>query len=167
MSDRRQVEAVLAESVQRGFTTPAKLSIELEAGSDRGSARPRAALRAISLGARSTAEIDGTRLAIRARLPEPKWNVALRTSNGLALPTPDAWFDDVALAWEIDSYAWHLSPASYAKTLSRHNAMTGAGIIVLHTLPTQLREEPGRVIADLQAAYVQAASRPRPALIAG
>jgi hypothetical protein len=22
---------------------------------------------------------------------------------------PDVWFDEVGLAWEIDSYEWHLS----------------------------------------------------------
>lgn len=164
---RATIETLLAEAVQRRFTTPARLSAELEAGSDRGSGRPRAAIRMVSGGARSTAEADGMRLIVSAKPPEPTWNVALRTVGGLTLPTPDAWFDEVALAWEIDSLEWHLSPSDYAETLRRHAAMTGAGITVLHTLPTRLRDEPQAVIAELQHAYEQAARRPRPQVIAG
>ncbi|MDV6012031.1 hypothetical protein F8178_05990 [Haloechinothrix sp. LS1_15] len=166
MRDRAAVEALLAESVQRRWTTPHRLRRELEDGSDRGSALPRAVLSAIESGARSTAEARGVQLAKRSGLPPMRWNVRLRTRDGLALPTPDGWIDDVCLAWEIDSFEYHLAPSDYARTLRRHAAMTSHGIIVVHTLPSRLTSEPEAVIAELRAAYEQAARRPRPDIIA-
>ena len=71
-------------------------------------------------------------------------------------------FDDVALAWEIDSYAFHLSPQQYARTLERHARLTAHGVAILHTLPTRLRRQPLQVLAELRAAYDHAAARPRP-----
>jgi hypothetical protein len=161
---RRQsdVDALLAEAVQRGFTTPRELADELDTGSRRGASRPRTAIRAMFAGARSKAEADAHRLVSTSRLPLPLWNPILRTSEGCRLPTPDGWFDDVALAWEIDSLEFHLSPEDYDRTLRRHAIMTGAGIVVLHTLPSRLVREPTIVLKELSAAYAQAARRPRP-----
>jgi hypothetical protein len=113
-------------------------------------------------GARSKAEADAVRLVSGSRLPQPRWNPTLIASDGSKLPTPDGWFDEVALAWEIDSLEFHLSPDDYDLTLRRHAIMTGAGIIVLHTLPSRLVREPTAVMKELSAAYAQAAFRPRP-----
>jgi hypothetical protein len=107
------------------------------------------------------------RLVPKARLPEPLWNVPVRTADGTLLIRPDGWFDEVAMAWEIDSYAWHMGPADYDRTLRRHALMAGAGIMVLHTLPARLRREPKAVIAELRSTYEQAARRPRPNVVAG
>lgn len=167
MKQRADVEALIAESVQRGLTTTQKLAQELRDGPVRGSALSRGALVMISEGARSTAEADAVRLAARSGLPRPRWNIRLSTPSGLILPTPDGWFDEVCLAWEIDSYEYHLSPADYANTLRRHTILTGHGIVVVHTLPSRLRTEPDAVIAELRAAYEKAALRPRPHIIAG
>lgn len=68
------------------------------------------------------------------------------------------------MAWQIDSYEFHLSPKSYATTLERHAAMTSAGIVVLHTLPTRLRSEPAAVLEELRKTYRVAQQRPRPRL---
>lgn len=166
MTRREPAEALIAEAVQRGRTTPRKLRQELTAGSDRGAALPRACLVAIEEGARSTAEARGVELAKRSGLPPVRWNVRLRTPGGLLLPSPDGWFDKVCLAWEIDSYAYHLSPTDYRRTLQRHNVMTTHGIIVVHTLPSQLTTEPETVIKQLRDAYEHARRRPRPDIIA-
>lgn len=163
---REQVEALLAQAVQRGMTTPRRLRAELDEGSVRGSALPRAVLASLERGAQSPAEVWGVQLAARSGLPEPQWNARLFTSAGVALAKTDAWFDEVAMAWEIDSYDWHLSPADYARTLRRHAILTAAGVIVLHTLPSRLRTEPKAVIAELRAAYHQASQRPRPDIVA-
>jgi hypothetical protein len=156
------VDAMIAEAVQRNLTTPRRLADELNEGSRRGASRPRKAIQAMLAGARSKAEADACRLVSRCRLPQPKWNPTLQAPDGSKLPTPDAWFDDVALAWEIDSLEFHLSPRDYQRTLQRHALMTGAGIIVLHTLPSRLVREPQEVLGELSAAYRQAALRPRP-----
>lgn len=160
--DQSAVDALIAEAVQRGFTTPHELADELELGSRRGTSRPRATVRTLFAGARSKAEADAYRLAAASKLPKPCWNPTLLAPDGRRLPTPDGWFDDVALAWEIDSLEFHLSPDDYARTLRRHAIMTGAGIIVLHTLPSRLVREPAAVISELRAAHAQAARRPRP-----
>jgi hypothetical protein len=160
-----EVDALLAEAVQRGFTNPPELANELRLGSRRGTSRPRSAVRALFAGARSKAEADACRLATASRLPQPCWNPMLISSDGSTLPTPDGWFDDVALAWEIDSLEFHLSPTDYARTLRRHAIMTGVGIIVLHTLPSRLIREPAAVLRELGAAYAQAARRPRPPIV--
>lgn len=165
LTDRRVVCALLADAVQSGHTTPERLRAELEAGSGRGSALPREVLREdLDAGVRSTAESDARRLLIRSALPTPLWNPALLGPDGRFLGYPDAWFDDVALAWQIDSYAFHLSPADYAATLERDAAMVAEGVVVVRTLPTNLRRRPERVLARLVRAHRQAALRPRPSV---
>lgn len=63
---------------------------------------------------------------------------------------PDAWYHDVGLAWEIDSYEWHLAPADYALTLDRRSAMMAEGIVVMHTLPSKLTRREPEVLAELR-----------------
>ena len=46
----------------------------------------------------------------KSGLPEPWWNVEVRDLHGRLLGIADAWFDEVALTWEINSLAWHLYP---------------------------------------------------------
>ena len=46
--------------------------------------------------------------------------------RGRLLGIADAWFDEVALTWEINSYAWHLNPESYAREITRTADMTAA-----------------------------------------
>jgi hypothetical protein len=72
----------------------------------------------VSEGIRSTAERDARRLLRRSGLPEPWWNVEVHHESGNLLGIADAWFDEVALTWEINSYAWHLAPSYYAREVS-------------------------------------------------
>ncbi|MFC4085328.1 hypothetical protein [Amycolatopsis samaneae] len=162
MTELRPARALLSECVQRGFASVSALSAELEEGSSRGSAIPRKILAELMSGAESIAEIDAERLWRRSELPVPLWNPRLLDRNGVFVAKPDAWFDEVGLAWEIDSLAFHLGPEGYAKTLARNGRYAAAGIVVLQTLPTRLRAEPDAVVAELRAAYRAAATRPRP-----
>lgn len=162
LTERAPVRALLAEAVQQLGITPAELSTELENGSTRGSASARAALREISRGARSAAEAEAMALLRRTGLPEPVWNFELRDERGQYVATPDAWWDDVGLAWEIDSYEFHFGQPGYAATLARNNRYAAAGVAVVQTLPSQLRTGPQGVVAELVSAYRAAASRPRP-----
>ncbi|WP_233621880.1 hypothetical protein [Amycolatopsis sp. WAC 04182] len=149
----RAVSALLAEAVQVGRLSPAKLLEELDAGSNRGSAIPRAALQHIAAGARSVAEIDAMNVWRLSGLPEPVWNQPLRDGSGEYIGTPDGYFKKVRLAWEIDSYDFHFAKEGYAKTLDRNARYAAAGIAVLQTLPSRLRTEPEEVAAELRAAY--------------
>lgn len=156
------VGALIAEAVQRGRVHPARLLSELEHGSSRGSAVPRQVLKDVLAGARSVAEIDAIQVWKRTKLPVPLRNVKLYDGHGKYVATPDGWFDDVGLAWEIDSFAFHFGRDDYAKTVARNSRYAAAGVTVVQTLPTRLRTEPDAVAAELTAAYEAAASRPRP-----
>ena len=54
------------------------------------------------------------------------------------------------------------SPPSPAKRLAQNGSATAAGVPVLPTIPTRLRDERGTVIDELRSAYGEAARRPRP-----
>ncbi|HKN54780.1 MAG TPA: hypothetical protein VJX66_19930, partial [Amycolatopsis sp.] len=60
-----------------------------------------------------------------------------------------------------DSRGCHSAYHDYAETLARNARYVAAGIIVLSTLPSRLRTEPDRVLAELRAAYETARRRPR------
>ncbi|WP_370944630.1 hypothetical protein AB5J62_36680 [Amycolatopsis sp. cg5] len=152
----------MTEAVQRGRCTVDMLARELEQGSSRGAAKPRRALVPLTGGARSVAEADAWRLWQRSGLPPCHWNVKIVDARGHHIATPDAWADEVALAWEIDSRSHHSQRDDYAKTLARNTRYTKAGIVVLQTEPARLRTEPDQVLAELRAAYQTAQARPRP-----
>ena len=110
-------------------------------------------------GIRSAAEAWARSLVLRSRLPAPMWNVELRDKQGRRLAVVDAWWADVGLAWEIDSTEFHLSPADHERTTRRHSALTAAGVLVMHTVPSRLRKDPAGVLRDLCGAYDSAGSR--------
>lgn len=127
-------------------------------------ARPASSCR-VSDGIRSVAEARARTLLRRSRtLPPALWNPRITDASGRSVATPDAWFDDVAMAWELDSREWHMSPADYDATLERRSAMTAAGIIVIATRPSRIHRAAPAVLAELEAAHAQAALRPRPPL---
>lgn len=113
---------------------------------------------------RSVAEAKARDLILGSTLPVPMWNPALLDAAGRFLAAPDAWFDEVALAWEIDSVEWHLSPGVHAATLERHARLVAAGIVVVQDRPSRLHEAPAAVLDTLARALDQAARRPRPAV---
>lgn len=164
MTELRPVRALLTEAVQRSFTTYERLIQELEVGSRRGSAVPRLVLAEMAGGAESVAELDAVRLWKRSGLPEPQWNKPLFSRSGAYLGKPDAWFEQVGLAWEIDSLAFHAGAEGFARTLSRNARYAAAGVLVLPTLPARLRTDPEEVIAELKGAYAAAAALPAPAV---
>ena len=67
-------------------------------------------------------------------------------------PSRDAWFSRAGVAGEVDSRQYHLGAKDYEATTLRHNRMEAAGIHVLHWLPSTIKAEPRRVVADLRAA---------------
>jgi hypothetical protein len=162
LRDFDTVQAILAEAVQRKRCTAEQLDRELRLGSQRGSAIPRRALQAVLCGAESVAEADAWEIWKLAGLPPAEWNVRVFDQHGKFVAKPDAWCDDVAFAWEIDSRKWHSEWDDYSSTLDRNARYTAAGIVFLQTLPIRLRTQPDEVIAELRAAYAAAKQRPRP-----
>ncbi|WAL66802.1 hypothetical protein ORV05_03035 [Amycolatopsis cynarae] len=161
MQDLDAIRAMVADVVQRGLCTPSALGIELAKGPAIGSAPPRRVLSEIGDGVRSAAEAWGRSLVRRSPLPEPGWNVPVRDRAGRLLGVVDGWWR-VGLAWETDSKEFHLTPDGYARTLEKHAALTAAGVVVIHTVPSRLRTDPHGVLRELMAAHEVAKSCPAP-----
>ena len=157
-----EVTELIADAVQRRLCTIAQLSAELEAASRRGTATPRRVLRDVGAGVRSAAERDAKALWRRSGLPEPWWNALVFDASGSLLGIADGWWDDVALAWEINSVEWHLLPEDYAREQEKLARFTAAGVGVLPTLPSRMRSRAPDVMDELRRAYEAAAARPRP-----
>lgn len=153
---------LLVEAIQHGRCSPADLANELDVGTKRGTAIPRRLLNEWT-DLRSVAEIRAKKLAARLPSGPSHWNVSLRAADGF-IGRPDAWWDDVALAWEIDSFEFHFTRDGYARTLRRNNRYAAAGIKVVQTLPASIRDTPEEVLRELNAAYTAAAARPRPSV---
>jgi hypothetical protein len=156
------VRALLNSVVREARISPSTLREELSRATSRGTALPRRILAELDDGVRSLAQGWAKRLVHRAGLPPPRWRVPITSETGAHLATPDAWWNDIGLAWEVDSYAFDLSPSDYAAALRRTTQLTAAGIVVVHTPPSQLRDNPVEVADLLRAAHTQAAARPRP-----
>ena len=156
------VQALVCEAVQRGRCTLEELVQELDQGPSAGRRWYRMALAEVSEGIRSAAEAQLKNLIDRSDLERPVYNADLYTLDGIFLGRPDAWFESVGVAGEVDSREYHLGAKDYEETTRRHNRMEAAGIHVLHWLPSTIRAEPHRVLADLRSAI--AAGRKRPPL---
>jgi hypothetical protein len=155
-----EATALVAAAIQKGRCTPE--SLRAEARTNRfGTKLVRTVLTELGR-AESVAERDARRLSRKIRLTTPHWNATLADADGVIIGRPDAWFDDVGLAWEIDSRAFHYGPRDYERTLARNSRYAAAGILVVQTLPTRLRDNPEQVARELRKAYQAAAARPRP-----
>ncbi|NJP34700.1 type IV toxin-antitoxin system AbiEi family antitoxin domain-containing protein [Micromonospora thermarum] len=142
----RPVRATVAEAVQRGFTDLVSLDEEIRRARRSRTALIRKAFAEIADGTRSAPETELRECLAGSRLlPEVLWNPTLWAANGARLPTPDGYLRDVAVALEVDSREYHISPEDWARTLDRHNQLSRQGVLVLHFTPAQIRREPGRV----------------------
>jgi len=155
LDDVADVRALVAASVQRGKVMIWQLTEELQAGPSRGSARFRQVLAEVADGVRSNAEGDLRVLIRRSDLPAPMFNPQLFVGDEF-LASPDVWWKELAVAAEVDSKEWHLSPEDWEKTLARHARMTAQGILVLHFPPSRIRAESWRVISEIRSALQSA-----------
>jgi hypothetical protein len=156
------IRTLLLDAVYRGGLTPTTLRDELSRGNQRGTALPRRMLAELDDKIRSIAQGRASRLIRHMGLPTPDWRVPITTPNGSHVATADAWWDVVGMAWQVDSYAFDLTPDDATAALSRAARLTASGVLVVHTPPDQIRDEPAVVADLLRAAYDQAMNRPRP-----
>ncbi|MHC1558388.1 hypothetical protein ACR9E3_05510 [Actinomycetospora sp. C-140] len=162
--DRRDaVRAVLAEVVQRKRTTVTRLLAELAAGSQRGSALPRRVLlEELAEGVRSVAEGWAHDLHQESGLPPVLWNPRLYDPSGTFIAEADAYFPDVGMVWEIDSYKHHFLLEDWDRTLRRRARMQAYALVVAHTRPRRLLTDKAAVVEELWGSYRLAAARPCP-----
>lgn len=156
------VRAFIADAVQRQLCSPEALAEELMNLRLGGTSLPRRVLDEVSDGVRSAAEAWSRSLVHRSSLPVPQWNVLVRSASGEQLAIVDGWWDEVGLAWQIDSLEFHLAPDDYARTMAQHSALLANGVMTVHTIPSRLKKDPAGVIDELRGAYRAAAQRPRP-----
>src|SRR5437016_1150541 len=90
------------------------------------------------------------------------WNAEIFDVRGNYIGRPDGWWDDVGMAWEIDSFDFHFWRKEYERTTDRNTRYAKAGITVVQTLPSRLLDSASSVLDDLEAGYRAAASRPLP-----
>lgn len=155
------VGQLMSEVVQQSRCSPEELRWEIENGGQRGTAVPRRVLSEwVSL--RSVAESRAKEFAGTLSPPPSHWNVPVRDEYGNYIGCPDAWWDDVGLAWEIDSAEFHFSLSGYSRTVDRNTRYAKAGISCVQTLPSQLIKKPEGVRAALTEAYRVASARARP-----
>lgn len=159
-TDVDDVRALATEAVQTRRTTVARLRAELAAGNQRGSALARRVLDEVEDGIRSAAEGWARTLHARSSLPPVLWNPRLYLPNGRYLGSPDAYFEDVGLAWESDSLEFH--PDWEDDTARRRADFIRAGVLVVHHRPRRFLSEPERIVEELWSHLRLAATRPVP-----
>lgn len=164
LTDLAAIAELFAEAVRRGLVTPQQLLEELDAGCRKGSAAPRAVLRALVEGVRSAAEFDARAWWLaQPGLPPAHFNVRVRDLNGTTVGIVDVLVGGVGFVWEIDSVAWHFAtPEQVEATARRARALRGVGLHLLSTRPAQLRDDPTGVLRDVQDGLATAAALPPP-----
>ena len=152
LTSLRDVRAMVADTVQRGHCRVPDLSMELDAGPNRGSTLFREALADVADGIRSAAEGDLKDLLAKSGLPAPLFNASIYDGDGTFIARPDAWWQEKGVAVEVDSHEWHLSPHDHTRTLERQRRMGKRGILVLPFTPREIRTQPAKVIAAIRDA---------------
>lgn len=148
LTDMNSARALVAGAVQQGKCTVEQLSAELRAGPNQGSGALRAALEEVAEGIASVAEGDLRKVIRNGGLPKPMYNPRLFVGDEF-IGSPDAWWPDAGVACEVDSREWHLSPADWERTQTRHARMSAHGIIVLHYAPRRIRSDPAGLVVEI------------------
>lgn len=159
--------AILIEAVQRDLCSVDELAEWVHRLRPRDAARLRAPLEAAASGAWSVPEAELLDLVTRSRrLPEVWANPRLETPDGTRLTTPDAWFDDVAMAVMVHSRRYHSSPDDWDDTVDADGDLVAAGVVVVGVTPHRLRTSGAEVLRRLERSHAAAGARPRPDLVA-
>jgi hypothetical protein len=115
----------------------------------------------------SKPEGDLLRLVSSSRVLPHGWpNPLLTAGHGVRLPTPDLWFDDVALAVQVHSRRYHGSPADWDDTVASDGVYAEHGVPVVAVTPHMIGADADGTLRRIEAAYRAALARPRPAVVA-
>lgn len=145
----RDMRAIVTAGVHRGRCPLDDLVAELGRSRLPGSAMLRSVVADVAAGILSSPEGDLMDLINRSGLPAPLYNPRLFL-NGRFLAMPDAWWEAVGVAAEVDSREYHFDEAAWNETMRRHDRMTAAGIRVLHFSPARIRSQPDWVIETIR-----------------
>jgi hypothetical protein len=136
------VRGLIAEVIQQHGVRPDQLLDEVHRAQRQRTALARKVLREIAAGVRYAAEARMREPFARFGVRTPLWNATLVTPDGQIVGLPDALWADVWVAVELDSMAWHLTPAAYKATQRRQRELVLLGIDVIPIAPADLFENP-------------------------
>lgn len=139
--DERAVLAVLADAVQRRMVSVGALEKGLRIAPKQGRAGLTAAVDALRAGIRSVPEQDFRVIASGARTPPVLFNPLLQLPSGRRI-SPDALIEECGLVHETNGRLAHAEEDLFESMQERHDAMTVAGLTVLHNGPRRLRNDP-------------------------
>ena len=165
ITDLNAVRELVAEVVQRRLCTIEQLAAQVKIAARQRTALARAVLREMDAGIRSAAEAELRILFRRHGVPEPLWNADLFTPSGDFIASPDALWEDVMAALELDSMAWHLSPAAYRRTQKRQRLLVRHNVSVLPIAPADALADGDATCHEVIEFLTNLAGRPLPDVI--
>jgi hypothetical protein len=153
MRRERSAIAALSEALQRRGANYDELVRAHIQGPPRGARIVSRGLAALSTGAVSIAEVDFLGLvALSTVLPRPMCNVLLRLPCG-RLISPDALFLSSGVVHETNGRRAHARADLFEDMQERHDAMTAAGLTVLHNSPRRLITSPREVLGEVERCH--------------
>jgi hypothetical protein len=164
----RDARQLAISALQSRVVSEEQLQAEATRGPIQHGKALRQGMRDFAAGAWSIAEVDLQELLSSSSiLPTAMYNPHLTTENGLVLPTPDAWLDDVGMAIPLHSREFHSSEEDWNETVMQDRRLTEQGIQVAPVTPEKVREEPAKTLRYLEQTYLTAFRRGvRPAVVA-
>jgi len=157
-----RVLASFSEAIRRRITTHDELVAAHLSGPPRHLALAADALEDTAEGVWSVAEGWFRRLAIgRPELPPLLYNRRLQLPDGRVL-VPDALAVDAGLVHETNGRGAHEREDLFESMQQRHDALTTAGLILLHNSPRRLRNRGQTVIGEFCTCYLANAGRGLP-----
>ncbi|MEX0429028.1 hypothetical protein AB3X52_15480 [Nocardioides sp. DS6] len=148
----RTAQGVLAAVVQQQRTDAAALSSWLDRLAPlRRAALFRRTLLEISGGAQSLAEMDVKRLCRAHGLALPTRQVKRRDAEGRLRFTDCEWVlpDGRIVDLEVDGL-FHMEVEQWEDDLARQRALSGSGRTIVRCTSREVRDDPGRIAADLR-----------------
>ena len=103
------------------------------------------ALADAAAGARSVAEAEAAERLVRCPGPCFELNVPMLDAAGRLVYVVDVLWRRLMLALEVDSHEFHFREIDWRATMARHNALSAAGLMVLHYAPVAMRGRDGPI----------------------
>ncbi|MDQ1696641.1 MAG: hypothetical protein QOJ03_1994 [Frankiaceae bacterium] len=158
--DRRVVLAVFADAVQRRMADWGRLERAVAHAPRRRLTQ--SVMDELRAGIRSAPEADFRTIAAASNVPEPLYNALIELPSG-RLISPDALVVDSGTVHETNGRVSHAEEDLFESMQERHDAMTAAGLAVLHNSPRRLQREPAAVRLEWEQCHQLYAGRGLPA----
>ncbi len=143
-------QAVLDRALQRRITVEAAVNVLAAHPHSPGSALARRWLAAAA--DQSASELERLFLRIMADARIGPWEVNRDVISVAGQARPDCRLRGTRLLVELDGWAFHSSPESFARDRQRQNALVSAGWLVLRFTWRDLTERHDQVVAEVRAA---------------